>query len=1604
MGWQEDVADLRLGGGSDADVASLQQHYQQTLVEGGATQDQIDEYFGRKKPGISPEVVQRFKDNVAASPKAAESFADALEAGYQMSVFGLATRGQLPDITLPENAGWLNRLGAMAGQMAPDLVSVMPIGGYLGNLAGSSIGASLGTAAAPGLGTELGGAVGAVVGQGFGSFALPAFLRKGLMDYYAKGGENFEDYFALMVGAGHQALKEGVVGAVTAPFGNLAENAVVGPGISTAGRQFAAGVTKSAAEVGSMVTVGKAIEGKMPTAQDFADAAIGVGAFHAAGKLMNVFARTGIDPRTVAAEADKSPDLKLALHDKADNHVQIGAMLGAPDEVHGDDQAAAGKAGDAPDANVVPASGVLVDHVPPFDGQPPEPAPSAAVRPADAMSPDFSHGSRIESLGAEGGAPGAKDELASADAKPSEPDPRVAGIAADSYAQLFGKKGSQAQAAKLLDETFARDVDIAKSLSADELRKHLAVAESHMPRLALALERFGKGSRDRYDLAAADTSRRVKLFQDLLEAQGEPLKVEPEPTEKPIVVGGISNPDHELKGAPKYGPDTITVNPDAKAGATYPSAFLDAAIPPGRAPRVTFEFVPTHILDAANFRKAFEALAPGGTVVVQSANSDGPPLSSRIAATLQEAGFSDVKVNLKQAMLLGSGPHQEFEVEATKPQGEPLKAEPKPESAPPAPPETPPATEEAAAPENPKGETWTPEEAAAHVNGQIDREGNPPDARSWSQRFSDAWRSFYKGTWDKISPLLDMERDLAGKKLPEADALAYRRMRAMAGNFDKAVTILEHGPIDFATKQRIAGVKGVREILQSVEDPATLGAYAVASRSIEKAGQGIESGVNLDAAKTFVEANRAKYEAAFRDLVKFQDAVMDYLIDSGVVSKDSAAKFRAANQDYVPFHRLVEGLASGNSLKEMQGSTRKIIDPLQTIIKNVHTFIHLADMNEVKGALVARMEENGSGAGLFERIPSNTDTAELQALIDAFAEQGQDFKGLRAKDLVSFDVVRNPSTDIKYVRDGKPEIYRTTKDVASILNGTDQQQLPVLARLAAIPARLERSGILSAPAFMVRHGIRNPIMAMFYTRNGLMPWDILRGLSSYMKGSLDGKYSQDFIDAMAGGIGNRVSDVLDRNYLQKDVFALSKKTGILDRAYNLITSPAEAMHAVAAISDNAIRMAEFLKARDAGKSIPEAAFDAREVVADPSRVGSQMRILNSVVPFFHMEWQGMEKLWRAAFDNPQRFGIAAAGIAGLSAAVWALGKDDSRIDEIPEHERDLFWCVPTDDWRPVDVTNDQALLAAMSRPEDQRREIDGKLYTNEGAVFRIPKPFQAGIIFGSGTERALDAYFKEKPEAFEGFGTSVLHSVYRIPLPAFAKPMVEQFANKSTFTGNPIVPESAMKELPEYRYTDATSEPAKMIAQLIPQVPAIGRELAVSPMIIDNYIKSYTGDVGAFVLDTLTRGLHEAGIGEAAVRPSGHELIGGLEDDVPFVRSFVVRHPSATARSIQKFHDENREYQMIKATMQNRAKEGDEDAVAKLEQMQRVEYAGVDLAGAHTAMSNQAHAIRLAYENKQMTPQEKRQAIDGLYYMMASTAREANDTLRAARRAAEGAQ
>ena len=248
------------------------------------------------------------------------------------------------------------------------------------------------------------------------------------------------------------------------------------------------------------------------------------------------------------------------------------------------------------------------------------------------------------------------------------------------------------------------------------------------------------------------------------------------------------------------------------------------------------------------------------------------------------------------------------------------------------------------------------------------------------------------------------------------------------------------------------------------------------------------------------------------------------------------------------------------------------------------------------------------------------------------------------------------------------------------------------------------------------------------------------------------------------------------------------------------------------------------------------------------------------------------------------------------------------------------------------------------------------------------------------TEKALDYIKTKDPYAIKKFITDLskdnLGSI--IPIPDAIKPIVESFANKSLFTKKPIIPRSLEGLLPEYQYTEYTSETSKILGGLIRQIS--GEYSGVSsPARIDSVINNWTGTLGRTFVSVLDKALIGAGIVDDPIKPE--EVL----SDIPVIRAFVVRNPTSGSEFITRFYEKYDPIRKTFNTIDKLQKEGNFEEANKLLEKTPIDQAYFK--SIYTILQKNNRMVRQIYNTKLFTPNEKRQFIDELYQQMIDVAK-----------------
>lgn len=1449
-------------------------------------------------------MAQQLHANIAAhnEAKPVSGLIDALDAGFQSSVTGLLARGKAPDKALGQDASFGEQLAATVGGVAGDLPA-MVAGGIAGTPAGGGV-ASVATGMAA-------------------SFAVPALLRSTLMDAYEKGDfQNFPDFWSRASGILFDAAKGWVTGAAAGVAGGAA-----GAALPAAASPALRSVARGAAEIGTMTVVGKGLEGQVPTAADFATAGIVLGGLKgsqfAAGKMRSIYAKTGIKPDAVIADAARDPSIKAdllstnravpeayakgatdpllaavaeSIHRQESGGAQTartsvtgarGGMQIQPDTFK--QYARPGESIDNPSDNLAVGRRIIADLYQHSGGDPARVA--------------VGYFSGKGNIAPEGSPTPWKRDLSDPTGK------KTSSYVNDVMRRLGGMEVAPAQAARI-------EPDV---LRIEPIRPDTAAVSD-------ALRSRGRG-----DSEAESASQVWQAYAD-----ASPSRVEPPIFSEPFRARSEWQdvPSGELL------PAGLEIRMDMNTGRQQ-----------------------ARTLDDGRSSPSGSAIQDVGGAIIRSADAaakTSPELVDTIAPIRKWLGNEDAPLTPDQQRQFASG----LQTHLSNPTSTAIppavhaamnKLVPAPAGGGSGGPPRPPATS-AAAPMQPRPAGSSAAQQA--VLSKINVGGKAESGRA-------SLHTLYTDMIDRLHPIA-MARDIAsaaGGKISAAQD-PYRMARLYSGVVGKAEHMLEFGTFDFKTGKNNGA--GLREILEPVRnDLDGLRAYLVSERSIELEGRGITSGIDIAAARHVVASGAGQYGQIAKDLHAYQDRVTQYLRDSGVLSAEGYRAMRAANQAYIPFFRVMDdagggigkGLRTWNPVKRIKGSERDIIDPLESIIKNTFLFTSLADRNAVGDAYVKMAAH---APELAQKVPAtmhpiDVSVPELQRFL---AQNGIHLpQGSVSGDMTIFrpQTFQPARDEIAVYRDGKREVYRVDPEVADAFTGLNTETANAVVKMLSIPAKTLRAGAVLSPDFMVRNPVRDLVTALINSKGIFSPIDSVSGLVSAVR------KDNAFQEWMKSGGANSTLVGMDRRYMQESLEKLTAETGLMSKAWNVVRNPLEMLRVVSELSEQATRLGEFKKVAKSG-DLAEAAYASREVTLDFSRIGAKTRAVNMITAFFNAGLQGLDRTIREAKDRPVSFATRSAlAITMPSVLLWAANHDDPRYREIPQWQRDLFWIVMTKDH-----------------------------------IYRIPKPFEVGIVFGTLPERLLDAFVDERKDAWKGFASAVLGALVPNFSPTAVTPVIEQFANRSTFTGRALVPQSVEGQLPEYQYTEYSTETAKLLGRMFGAIPGV-REAPLdqnhpfsgmahaltSPALLENYIRSWTGGLGMYALQ-----ISDAGVKAAGVVPSIERATPTLAD-IPVIKAFVARYPSASAQSIQDFYDGYERNKAFLDTWKAQAKQGNVEA------LQRIQQAGgqqmfVTLDGINQALGDMRKLVIDTDKNPQMTPDDKRQLIDGMYFRMIDIARAGN--------------
>jgi hypothetical protein len=565
---------------------------------------------------------------------------------------------------------------------------------------------------------------------------------------------------------------------------------------------------------------------------------------------------------------------------------------------------------------------------------------------------------------------------------------------------------------------------------------------------------------------------------------------------------------------------------------------------------------------------------------------------------------------------------------------------------------------------------------------------------------------------------------------------------------------------------------------------------------------------------------KAAMEAAMQEYKSYNEGLLTFAAQSGYLSKDEVRRLN--KQPYVPFYRVEEGNVKLFVLGERPITIGNIKD-------NPDLKQFLGDEQKIQPILTSAVQNTFMLTRMAMHNKATMETS--NALYKA---------GFVSK--IGKGTGPDNSSTAHYKVDGEDYFAVIDADTYGIpaeliVRGMEgiKTTIPDMVKMMGIPADVLRKFITRSPAYIVRQMVREPMNAFITSGvDGVPIANALRELAKMRTGSSPAE------QALMRGL------VVSSNIYTGGEADMQKFLGDVAAGRSGWDKFLGKMDTLALQADAATRATIYNDSLKKGFSEAKAQFRAMESANFGRRgLSPSMQVMSTLVPFFNAQIQGLDVLYRS-FKGDMPFSeqleiqrkIVARGsmlFAGAMAYAFMMQDDEAYKKAKPEERYSNFF----------------VHIPFVKDP------------------LKLPVPFEVGLLFMGLPQALVDVAMGNATgkEAAKAIGKLMLNSAPGV-VPAAPKPIIEAFYGETVF--GPI--ESAREKQLEAseRFRPGTTELAKTMGSV---TGAVG----LSPLLIEHFVRGYTGGLGVALMSTLNPLLRDAAEGEKMpVGASRQPFIGGL--------------------------------------------------------------------------------------------------------------------------------
>lgn len=537
------------------------------------------------------------------------------------------------------------------------------------------------------------------------------------------------------------------------------------------------------------------------------------------------------------------------------------------------------------------------------------------------------------------------------------------------------------------------------------------------------------------------------------------------------------------------------------------------------------------------------------------------------------------------------------------------------------------------------------------------------------------------------------------------------------------------------------------------------------------------------------------FDNAQKQYHEFNKDMVDFAVQSGSLSKEIATKM-LANKDYVPYYRENKdgsvSLLMGNEeitkvgnvktqpyLHELVGGDQRIMDFNGAAVQNAQMLLNMGLRNTALKNLAYNLQE------LQMADPKNENKQTSVGVIRPGMAEKSDNKFNFKQDGKDFHVIVSDTPEVP---------------AALMIKGLEgiPVQTSTILKIAGMPSNLLRQIIVANPVTAARILFKDTISSAMTSGSNL---DVMgKAFQNAKSGLLERR----------GIVGGELFQGLpeDMAHILREV--QSGKPG-----WESLLSKAHVLHAKADAITRQARYESYLKQ---GMSEVEATHQALESMNFTRRgISPSIHILNTLNPFINSQIQGLNILVKSLRGNMsynekldiQRKVFQRGMMVAASSMVYAaiMQDDDAYKNATPEQKYNNWFM-------PIPGSNEK---------------------------FRVPIPFEAGILFKSVPEALVNAMYGEGKDAAEGMKQAMQKLIPggdTLGIPQILRPAIEAKLGTSFYTGRSI-------ESPKEQQLPAGQRSRPTTTAFADE---IGNALNISPIMLDHVLQGYTGSMGTAVM------------------------------------------------------------------------------------------------------------------------------------------------------------